>query len=762
TFQDLTAIDPAFLILFTGTIPPEKRQKMWLDATVAFMTPQVLQNDLIAGRYTLEDVSLLIFDEAHRAVGDYAYGFIAEKYLQQATQPQIIGITASPGGTKAKIEEVAHNLKVDRVEIRSDNSPDVRPYIHGIDVEYLKIDLPADFLRVSAILTEELKKCYSYLKKLGFLETEQVDKVTRKDLLAVRGKVQAVLARPDSTTDLTSNYGAIKVVSTAIRLSHAQELLETQGIKILDHYFTKCEEEVSTGSGGASLKAMMKNNNVSSARVLTANLANAGIIHPKIDALKQVVGEQLTRSPESRVMIFAHFRDSVALLVEELEGLENARPLRFVGQQSKGLKDKGLKQKDQIQLLQEFREGAYNVLVATSVAEEGLDVSECDLVVFYDVVPSEIRTIQRRGRTGRKREGRVVILVAKGTRDEAYMYAEKSKEKKMKETLRGWDKDNPIVTGKTRSENALPPGQTSLLKFAKKEAPGTLLQEPPLLPSEVATPEEDTTSLPEDAEFPIQSGQVQPDLPAPPESSVGNSDGQETVLGEITLTITPGQVSILVDHRETASSVVKTLSQLGAVITFGTLPTGDYVASQEVGIERKASNDFAASIIDGRLFRECIELASCYKNPVMILEGPPIGTSAIHPNAIRAAIATIITKLRISVLQTADAQDTAAMVFAIAKKAQEDRQKPVRIRAEKNPTDLDRVQEFVLAGVPGLNNARTKGLLAHFGNLEKIFTASEDELKETEGIGPKLAKQVRTAASHAYGAEKRLKKISPT
>jgi Fanconi anemia group M protein len=236
----------------------------------------------------------------------------------------------------------------------------------------------------------------------------------------------------------------------------------------------------------------------------------------------------------------------------------------------------------------------------------------------------------------------------------------------------------------------------------------------------------------------------------------------ETRSGEITLNVVPGKVSILVDHRETASPVAKTLSQLGATISFAALPTGDYVVSQEVGIERKSSSDFAASIIDGRLFRECMELAERFKSPILILEGSPFGTSAIHPNAIRAAIATLIAKIRVSVLQTADAPETAAIVYMIAKKVQEDRQKPVRIRAEKNPTDEDRVQEFVLAGVPGLNNYRSKSLLAHFGNLERVFTASEDELKEAEGIGPKLARQVRNAATHSYGTQKQLKKKPST
>ena len=771
TFHDLTTIDPDFLILFTGAMLPDKRKKMWLDATVAFMTPQVLQNDLIAGRYTLADVSLLIFDEAHRAVGDYAYTFIAEKYLQQAACPQVIGITASPGGTQEKIQEVAQNLHVDHVEVKTDQSPDVRPYVHQIKVEFQKVDLPPDFQQVITYLSGELKVLYTYLNKLGILETAQVAKVTRKDLLAARTRVQGVLARPGDIDDLKPYFTAMKAVTSAVRLSHAQELVETQGIVVLDKYFAKCAEELASGQGGASMKAMMASPNVAATRALVAQLASAGEVHPKLPAVKAIVADQLARAPHSRVMVFSQFRDTVALLAAEFEDVPGARPLRFVGQASRGAGDKGLKQREQIGLLVEFRDGAYNVLVGTSVAEEGLDVSECDLVVFYDAVPSEIRTIQRRGRTGRRRDGRVIVLVAKGTRDEAYRWAAKAKEKQMKASLRALNRESGILTGKNRNEQqkilleagpAPAPrsgGQTKILEYAKEAKteegnPNSVI---------IATPECRPIVPESPAQIPVKSSMPEvatnPPEKSPPPVEVGTVSNPNAIQEEanvVNFTPVPGKVCIIVDHRETASPVVKHLSQLGATITFATLPVGDYVASADICVERKASPDFAASLVDGRLFQECGAIASHFSQPLLLLEGPIVGTSAVHPNAIRGAIATIFAKFRVSVMQAADALETATMLYAIAKKAQEGGAKAFKIRTRKAPAGLDSVQEFVLAGVPGLNNARTKALLAHFGNLEQVFAASEDTLQETEGIGPKLAKQVRSAATHPYSTTRRL------
>ena len=116
-----------------------------------------------------------------------------------------------------------------------------------------------------------------------------------------------------------------------------------------------------------------------------------------------LVRDQLAAFPDSRIIIFATYRDTVQLLVDHL-ALNGIVSERFVGQATKDT-EKGLSQKKQIAALTRFREGEFRVLVATSVGEEGLDVPSTDLVIFYEAVPSEIRSIQRKGRTGRSGAG---------------------------------------------------------------------------------------------------------------------------------------------------------------------------------------------------------------------------------------------------------------------------------------------------------------------------------------------------------------------
>ncbi len=101
--------------------------------------------------------------------------------------------------------------------------------------------------------------------------------------------------------------------------------------------------------------------------------------------------------------------------------IKGAAPVEFIGQAKK--KGKGLSQKEQMQILNEFQMGFYNILCASQVAEEGLDVVETNVVVFYEPTPSAIRKIQRSGRTSRTKQGKVIVLMTKNTRDEAYQWS---------------------------------------------------------------------------------------------------------------------------------------------------------------------------------------------------------------------------------------------------------------------------------------------------------------------------------------------------
>ncbi|MGH9974954.1 MAG: helicase-related protein, partial [Nitrososphaeraceae archaeon] len=134
-----------------------------------------------------------------------------------------------------------------------------------------------------------------------------------------------------------------------------------------------------------------------------------------------------------RAIVFTQYRDTAQHIVDILNS-KSIKASRFVGHAKKE-GDAGMKQEEQAQVLESFRRGEFSVLVATSIAEEGLDIPEVDLVIFYEPIPSEIRYIQRRGRTGRRSSGSVIILAAKDTIDERYLNASKRRMEKMNQIL---------------------------------------------------------------------------------------------------------------------------------------------------------------------------------------------------------------------------------------------------------------------------------------------------------------------------------------
>jgi ERCC4-related helicase len=693
SFLDLTVIPEENLKAITGTTSPEKRRDIWKDLKIAFMTPQVLQNDIISNLYSLEHVSLIIFDECHRSVGDYAYCFIAKKYVETANNHQILGLTASPGSTEGKINEIKKNLFVDRVEIRTDQDSDVKPYVYKVDNEWIKVKLPSEFMEIKKIIMDKLRTIYKWLKQQELLKSSDVTKVTRKDLLAldkiINGKISA--SRDDEEKLLL--FSAKKFVANAIRLSHMDELIETQGISALDDYMKKNVKKIKQNTANKSLKELFGDSGIKLVLKLIETNKENGIVHPKLEILAEILHNQIIQNKDSRILVFCHFRDSVNNIVKFIERDEVIKAHKFVGQVTKSL-DKGLTQKEQIQLLEDFKEGIYNTLIATSVGEEGLDIAECDLVIFYDAVPSAVRSIQRRGRTGRKKEGKVFMLMAEGTRDESYYWAEKGKERVMNQSLK---------TMKEQGSGSKA-GQSNILNFIKKEEDS-----------------KDSSNLKKTSDL----------------SFIQKIKGAK-------------DYTVICDNRETASAVVRALSLMGVSLELKQLTVADYILSERVGIERKSSQDFNDSVKDGRLFNELFELKNIFARPILILEGDPFLNSNINQNALYGAITSIILNLGITIYKTNDPSDSAMFIYQLAKKEQSDSKMDFKLRFDKKPIEISSLLEFIVAGIPGINALRAKNLLIELNSLQEIFNADIGDLMKVENVGKKIAQEIYKLSRFKY------------
>ncbi|MDD1669733.1 MAG: DEAD/DEAH box helicase, partial [Methanomicrobiales archaeon] len=439
--------DPSPFVMFTGETPPEERRAGWAGSRACFATPQAVKNDLLAGRYTLSDVTLLVVDECHRAVGNYAYVFIARRYMETAAHPLILAMTASPGGDREKVEEVCANLSIARVETRVETDEDVRPYVHEREIHYLPVDLPPELSGALQTLHRLVGNRLAQLARLHF----QVPKPGRLSIRALT-ELNAQIQRRIQGRD-RSAYQAASLYAEIMKLRHAISLAETQGSEALRHYLEKLAQE---GAAPGGSKASQRLGSDPAFRALLDEAAGwTGELHQKLELVGKIVQAQLAEHPDSRIIVFATYRDTVQNLVNHLNSL-GIPAERFVGQATKDA-ERGLTQRKQIEALQRFRRGEFRVLIATSVGEEGLDVPSTDMVIFYEAVPSEIRSIQRKGRTGRSGAGKIVVLVTKGTSDEAYRYVSQTRERAMLTGMRNMQA-RPVIPAPRAAPESQPSG----------------------------------------------------------------------------------------------------------------------------------------------------------------------------------------------------------------------------------------------------------------------------------------------------------------
>ena len=407
----------------TGDIKPEERIKRWDDHQIICATPQTIESDLISSRYSLKDVSLLVFDECHRGVGSYSYVYLAGKYQQQSKHPLVLGLTASPGSDEDKINEVCENLFINEVIIKNEEDADVVPYFNPVEVKWIKVELNEELKGIKSHIEDALKARFNTLKRIGAINSVNMNK---KDVLKAKGEAQNRISR--SSNPPKKYYIAVSTFTAVINAMHALELLETQGIHTLNKYFERLRKKRTKAA-----KSLLVDENFKKAVSLTKIAYNREVEHPKLAKLVKILKKELTENRDSKIIVFTQFRDTVDRIYEEcLENDINA--VKFFGQASKeGIK--GLTQKKQKEVIKAFKMGTYDVLISTSVAEEGIDIPAVDLVILYEPVPSEIRMIQRRGRTGRKNKGKMCVLITKGTKDEAYYWASVNKEQRMKKQL---------------------------------------------------------------------------------------------------------------------------------------------------------------------------------------------------------------------------------------------------------------------------------------------------------------------------------------
>ncbi|ACX72865.1 DEAD/DEAH box helicase domain protein [Methanocaldococcus vulcanius M7] len=705
--KDVLNIDEDKIIALTGKISPKKREDLYKKGKIFIATPQVIENDIIAGRINIDEFILLIADEAHHTTGDHSYAFVAKKFRDKC---HILGLTASPGSDIDKIMEICENLGIEHVEVRTEDDEDVKPYIAKIKLKPIRIELPKEFKQALTLINEALKERLKILKDAGVVNS--IYHITKTDLIELNKRLFAY--------DEQIKYELIKVCSEALKLMHARELLESQGKTVFLNYINKLSSQRTK-----SAKSVINDEKIIKAVNL---LLKSNTDHPKLEKVIEMVKKILKENKDERIIIFAQYRDTVEKIVNLLNQNE-IKAIKFIGQASKE-KGKGMTQKEQIKAIEKFKKEG-SVLVSTSVSEEGIDIPSVNYIIFYEPVPSEIRFIQRRGRAMRGEGGNVFILIAKGTTDEAYYKSALYKEKGMKQILKNMCKILNKKLAEKNKEKKIESNITSEIQ-SKKEDVSILETE-----KDVIKNNNNEKTKKEKKQITILDfiNQVNKNDKKEYNKDDNKNKDKESM---------KKQLKIIIDVRE--RNMAKLLHNY-ANIELKTLEVGDYILSDRVVVERKTAEDFVNSIIDKRLFNQLKNLRKV-ERPLLIIEGDNF--SRIHENALKGAILSITLDFGIPIIFTKNAEETADLLIKIAEKEQIKEKRAVMVRYGKTAMSLKEQQKFIVESLPDVGGALAERLLKHFKTVENVFTAKEEELMKVDGVGKERAKKIREVLTAEY------------
>ena len=697
-YRDALTIPDEQIITYTGDTRPDDRAKKWDDARVIMATPQVIENDLIGGRIDLHDVVHLTFDECHRTSGSYPYSYIADRYHETANEPLVTGMSASPGDDRAEILAVCERLGISAIEVRTDEDPDVEPYTHETTLESIEVELTEDIRTMRDKLSDVIESRLQELADMGVADTTSPD-CSQSDINSMRAKLQQRLESGD-----TDAYQGLSYHAEVMKLRRALKLVETQSVQALQRYFERRHEAARSSGASKADQRLVSDPRVRDAMELAREYDE---VHPKFRQARILLAETLGIKGGNRVLIFTESRDTAEQLTEFLGDHFDTR--RFVGQTDKEA-SAGMSQDEQRDTLEAFRRGDFEVLVSTSVGEEGLDVPDVDLVLFFEPVPTAIRTIQRKGRTGRQAPGRVVVLIAKDTRDEAFYWMSRRREKSMAEDIRGLAEiADDLEVDLLKRDDVRERAEAASLRGEDQESLLSFVDE--------GTEEE------ADVDFQPSADEDEP-------------------------------ATIIVDQRELDASIGRELSRDPDIsLKLETLDVGDYILSNRVAVERKTVEDFLDSLLGGDrdLFDQVGRLASAYDRPVVLIEGDRLYERRnIEPAAIRGALASLVADFGVSILHTKDVDETRKLLIAIATREQRGGRRTASKHGDKRSRTIPEQQEYVVSSIAEIGPVTARSLLEYFGSVEEVITATKEELLEVEGVGEVTASRVREVVSGRY------------
>ncbi|RLN55501.1 hypothetical protein BBJ29_002994 [Phytophthora kernoviae] len=383
-----------------GNVPPAMRRVLWSTKRVFFCTPQSLQNDLRRGVCTAEKFVCIVVDEAHRATGNYAYCCVVQEIESKTHFFRVLALSATPGAKFDVIQDVVTNLRISHIESRSADDADVKKYTHARQEEVIVCRLGTQILQIKALFLKCFTPIVQRLLRGNIIQYGDPEKLSSWYVLQARERFR-------KSPNYASNRSAESDLALLVSLLHAKTLLTGHGLSSFRDQITNWIEDRKGGKMSWSKKEMLQSSEFQAVELSLAVTPGASVSsntasHPKLVKLREVLLEHFQRhavgKSSTRAIVFTQYRASVSeivALLRQLAPLLNVQPFIGQGASGKAKENKGQSQKVQQDIVRRFRLGEFNVLVATCIAEEGLDIGEVDLIVSFDALtsPSLVRKI---------------------------------------------------------------------------------------------------------------------------------------------------------------------------------------------------------------------------------------------------------------------------------------------------------------------------------------------------------------------------------
>lgn len=391
SISDILQLDSNSFKILTKKTPILEREQIWKDGKIFFATPQIVNNDISNNRCPASQVVLIILDEAHHAIGNNAYCQVVSSVASYTRFFRCVGLTATPSSDLEVIQEIVYGTLTKNIEFRDEFI--YRSYVKNRKIIYEIVEEPPAHVEICNKLNYHIKSLLNDLVTFNVLQHSNPSRVTS-------GQLSLILKENNFPVDATIP------LRIATKLLKIREFFRAYGlgffIEELEHYLrteTATDQELRT-----RLESLLR---------ISRRQQNIDI---KLNKLLEILETHFNRpdEPNSRVIVFCSYRKVVdyitRMLNERAKTVRSIKATKFIGHSSAG-DCHGYSINVQLSVLESFKNGFFNTLVATSILEEGLDIGEVDLIVNYDVQKSYTRTIQRMGRTGRMKNGTVVYLL---------------------------------------------------------------------------------------------------------------------------------------------------------------------------------------------------------------------------------------------------------------------------------------------------------------------------------------------------------------